>query len=155
MAVYLTDISYLYPFLPQADLDELVDDDGDGSADTTKFDAMADYVESIFHNYVCGRYQVPLDVTDSTILSSARMFCTRLFEYHLYARRRAVDDEIGSRYQQTIKELEGIRDGKIRFNDPPTDEASVVEGHYNATTLDRNMTSSGMADYGGGDSRES
>ncbi len=154
MASYLTSISVLYPFVPLSDLNELVDDDADGSADTTMFDALADMVEAQFHGYVCRRYQIPLDTTDATILASARMYCARLFEYHSFARRRAVTGEIAERYKLVIKELEGIRDGKIGFNDPPSDEATVCVGQYNATDDDRDYTPTSMAAFGGGGTRD-
>lgn len=153
MASYLSSIDVLYPFIPSTDLAELLDDDGDGSYDTTVFAALANMVESQFHGYVVRRYQIPLDTTDATILAAAQMYCARLLEYHAFARRRAVTPEIAERYKLVIKELESIRDGRIGFNDPPTDEASVVGAQYNATEDDRDFTAETMADFGCGSTR--
>jgi phage gp36-like protein len=153
VADYLTSIDVLYPFIPASDLNELLDDDGDGTADTTIFTALAAFVESQFHGYVVRRYQIPLDTTDATILAAARMYCSRLFEYAAFARRRNVTQEIGARYTQVIKELESIRDGKIGFNDPPTLEASVVGGEYTAEDDDRDYTASTMQYFGGSGNR--
>jgi len=154
MASYLTSIDVLYPVIPATDLADLLDDDADGSADSTVFASLATMVETIFHGYVAGRYQVPLDTTDATLLAHAQMFCARLFEYHAFARRRAVSPQIESRYKQTIKELEGIRDGKVRFDDPPSDEASILGGLYNSTEDDRDYTASSLQYFGGAGNRE-
>jgi len=154
VASYLTSIDVLYPYIPSTDLAELLDDDGDGSYDATVFAAIANMVEAQFHGYVCRRYQIPLDVTDATIMAAAQGYCARLFEYVAFSRRRTVTGEIAERYKLAIKELEGIRDGKIGFNDPPTDEASVVASQYNATEDDRDFTAQSMSYFGGGQSRD-
>lgn len=153
MANYLTSIDVLYPFIPASDLNELLDDDGDGTADTAIFTALAAFVESQFHGYVVRRYQIPLDTTDATILAAAQMYCSRLFEYAAFSRRRLTNPEMQSRYAGVIKELEGIRDGKVGFNDPPTLEASVVGGEYTAEDGDRDYTASKLQYYGGSGSR--
>lgn len=152
-AYYLTSIDVLYPTIPASDLDELLDDDGDGTADTSVFDALAVFVEAQFHGYVVRRYKIPLDTTDATILAAAQSYCSRLFEYHAFARRRLVTPEIAERYKLVVKELEGIRDGKIGFNDPPTLEASAVQGQYTAEDDDRDYTAQSMQYFGGGGSR--
>lgn len=153
MASYITSISVLYPFISSTVLAEALDDDEDGSVDTTVYDALVGMVEAQFHSYVCRRYQIPLDTTDATILASAQFFCARLFEYHLFSRRRAVTPEIKARYDQTLLELERLRDGRLGFDDPPGAEASVVGGSINAEDDDRDYTAASMADWGGGGDR--
>jgi phage gp36-like protein len=151
---YITAASVLYPFVEAAVIDELIDDDGDGNVDTTVFDGMVSLVEAQFESYICRRYDIPLDVTDSTILAIAQFYCGRLFEYHVYARRRAVDDEMGSRYNQTLQELEAIRNGRIGLRDTAPVESPATTTYTSAESTDRSFSPSGMAAWGGGSDRE-
>jgi phage gp36-like protein len=153
LATYITAASVLYPFVESAVIDELIDDDGDGSVDTTVYDALVKMVEAQFESYICRRYDIPLDTTDATILAIAQFYCGRLFEYHAYARRRAVTEEIGARYKQTIEELEKIRDGRLGLKDTGVVESPVRAAYSSAESDDRSFSPSGMSAWGGGSTR--
>lgn len=151
MAYYLTATSYLYPVVPASDIARLCDDDSDGVADTAILSGLIDMAESMYHTFVAHRYAVP--VTGVRAIAVSRMYCARLWEYLAFSRRRAVTQEMGARYTQTIKELRDIADGTMRLDDPTPTEATTVGGEGTATDYDRDFTASTMADFGGGRSR--
>lgn len=153
MGTYITSEGVLYGAIPQADLLELLDDDGDGTVDAAVFALVVADVESLFESYVSRRYSVPLDVTDSRILASAKMYCARLMEYFCHARRRVVTPEIKARYDQTIAELKDIRDGRLGLCDTVPVEATCTTAYYTGTDNDRDFTASSMRMFGGGSSR--
>lgn len=153
MAYYLTATSYLYPFVPAAEVIKLTDDDADGVADLAILSGLIDAAEEMYHTYVAHRHTVP--VTGTRAVAVSRMYCARLWEYLAFSRRRAVTQEIGARYAQTIKELRDIADGNMRLDDPPPSEASTVGGRYTATEYDRDFTAATMKDWGGGSPRGS
>lgn len=143
----------LYPFVESAVIDELFDDDADGSVDTTVYDALVAHVEAQFHSYISRRYAIPLDVTDATILAIAQFYCARLFEYHAHARRNSVDAIMGTRYNMTIGELENIRDGKLGLNDTTPIESPAATTYSDADEDHRCFDSNDMADWGGRSTR--
>jgi phage gp36-like protein len=144
----------LYPFVSAADLAELFDDDEDGSVDTTVYDAFVTMIEAQYESRICRRYDIPLDTSDATILAVSQFYCARLAEYHVFARRRAVTEEIGSRYQQTLRELDDINNGKSGLTDVTPVEAEATTAYSSAESTDRSFSPSGMAAWGGGSARD-
>ena len=151
MAYYLTATSYLYPVVPSAEVIRLTDDDADGVADATIVTGLIDMAEEMYHTFVAHRHAIP--VTGTRAVAVSRMYCARLWEYLAFSRRRAVSQEIGARYTQTLKELRNIADGTMRLDDPPPPEASTVGGQGTATDNDRDFTAYTMRDWGGGSTR--
>ncbi len=81
--------------------------------------------EAEFESYIVARYKIPVRATDGTVPEKVRQTIYTILKYHMYARRNALTDSINRQYNDTIKWLEMVANGKA--NIPHIDGDGTVE----------------------------
>lgn len=115
--------------LPEDLLINLTDDGGSGIIDTTVTDAALETADVEIDGYLGSRYTLPLAPIPPIIAKQA----VDIAIYNLYARRQGPPEHWQKRYENTVRFLERIADGRISLGigdpEPPAaDEAQVSAG---------------------------
>jgi phage gp36-like protein len=120
----LADIKKL---IPEETLIQVTDDEGAGIVVEARIDEAIAQADSEIDAYLGTRYDVPF----ATVPDVVKKISVDLAIYNLYSRRvEEIPATRADRYKNSIKLLEGIRDGKISIGEatePPgnTDEIKV------------------------------
>ena len=88
----------------------LMDDDHDGTVDAATITAVIQAAEGELDLYLSGSFVVPLT---GTIHEFLKTIAVNLAWYHAHKRIHRVSDQIQTEYEQTIEQLQGIRDRLI------------------------------------------
>lgn len=91
----------------QTEIDQLADKDNDGTPDTGAVQGALDDASDEIDSYIGGRYPLPLTAPypDRLVL-----VCSEIARYRLFDDKPT--DEVRKRYEDCIKWLKDVRDGK-------------------------------------------
>lgn len=111
--------------IPEDLLIQLSDDAGTGAIDVTVTDTALETADVEIDGYLGARYALPLSPAP-TILGK---LAVDIAIYNLYARRQGPPEHWQKRYDNTIRFLERIADGRISLgaDDPDEGAASSAE----------------------------
>lgn len=117
-----TDITTLY----SEDALYVADRDGDGVADVDAIARALSSASSEIDSFLGVRYSLPIETTPDLLVQ----FCVDIAIYRLALARDVLSEEHRRRYEDTIKHLLKIADGKATLNlpgpvDPDTGETSA------------------------------
>ena len=104
----------------------ITDRDGDGVADTTVVNMALQRASNTIDAYLSPRYPLPLTAVPDQLVE----LCCDIARYRLVGAEASETDAIRTRYKDSLKTLELIRDGKIDIGlslagQTPADSASV------------------------------
>lgn len=124
MGTYITQ-DHLLGVMTEDDLVQLTDDDAVGAVDTTVLALCIARAEGEFHSYAARRYSVPVDVAGSTTLAETiRGRLVDLAAFYLRSRRPGMPPEVRQRYDDAVRWLRDLADGKITLGATPDPAAS-------------------------------
>jgi phage gp36-like protein len=110
--------------LPEDMLVQLTDDAGAGAIDAVVADNALETAAVEIDGYLAGRYTLPLSPVPAVVVKLA----VDIAVYNLYARRGGPPEHWQKRYDNTIRFLERIGDGRIGLGaDDPTEGSSDAE----------------------------
>lgn len=93
---------------------QLADDDGDGTADAAVVDEVRLGAEGEVNGYLARRFRTPIDVAVHTELADLLKSVTLdVAEYRLRLRRPPVPADALHRYDQTVRWLRDVAEGRI------------------------------------------
>ncbi len=127
--------------LPTDLLVQLTDDGGAGVIDTAVTDAALETADVEIDGYLGARYDLPLAAPVPAIIAKQAV---DIAIYNLYARRQGPPEHWQLRYNNTIRFLERIADGKISLGNDSA-AAAVATGSSMVVTGDRLFTRAKMS----------
>ncbi|MDO9069325.1 MAG: DUF1320 domain-containing protein [Deltaproteobacteria bacterium] len=119
--------------LPEDLLINLTDDGGSGIIDTTVTDAALETADVEIDGYLGARYDLQLSPVPAIIAKQA----VDIAIYNLYARRQGPPEHWQKRYDNTIRFLERIADGKISLGQDSSGEVVPTTDSSMAVTPER------------------
>lgn len=128
--------------LPEDLLINLTDDGGSGIIDTTVTDAALETADVEIDGYLGARYDLPLSPVPAIIAKQA----VDIAIYNLYARRQGPPEHWQKRYDNTIRFLERIADGRISLGRDSSGEATPATDNSMAVTPERLFSRTSMKD---------
>lgn len=101
--------------IPLTRIQELTDDANGTVVDTDVLDEQIAFADSFIDNHLRGKHTVPLTSPPTTV----RKWSVILTIVYLYDRRidLAVPETLKDRFEQTVKELENVRDNNLMIDD--------------------------------------
>ncbi len=126
--------------LDETTLTELTDDAGEGEIDEDKVDRAIADADATIDSYCRSRYTVPLDPVPGLV----RSISVDIAIYRLYLRRRGAPDHRKERYDEAVRFLKDVSNGRARFDDEPparTDTGDSVDIDYNDRIFTRDKMS--------------
>ncbi|MBU0665351.1 MAG: DUF1320 domain-containing protein [Proteobacteria bacterium] len=127
--------------LPEDLLIQLTDDGGAGIIDTTVTDAALETADVEIDGYLGARYDLPLASPVPTIVDK---MAVDIAIYNLYARRQGPPEHWQKRYDNTIRFLERLADGRITLGKDDPVEVVTTSGSMLSTTSPRLFTRTTM-----------
>lgn len=114
------------------ELVELTDDDRTGEVNATVVAAVLEDVDGKIDGYVRGRYTTPLAVSDQV-----KTIAVDLAVFFLFQRRRRMSDDVQKQYDDAIRFLMKVAEGKVTLDQPaPNNQTSAQQ----VLTIDRDET---------------
>jgi len=107
--------------LPEEQLIELSDDDGDGVADSGVVERAITDADAEIDSYLSVRYTVPL----SPVPARAQQLSVDIAIWNLYSRRTVLDEIREKRYNAAIAFLKDVASGKANIDDPASGEQQI------------------------------
>ena len=135
-------------FLPQSELTQLTDDDGNGIEDTGILDSVISSADATIDGYLQVRKaEVPLSPVPNLI----KDFSVAISIFYLHSRRGiefGVDDIKRVRYENAIKTLEKIAEGKLSLGEGSSSPQTETGGpKTNKTSNDSVFTRDSMEGF--------
>jgi phage gp36-like protein len=125
------------------DLKAWTDDDASGSIDTTVVAAAITETEGLINGAAGQHYVTPLSLSDSGTAALIRLHAVSIAAYLLASRRpEAVADNVRTQYEDALKWLERLRDGKEYLAGETTVSAAkpaggvIIDGGSGVVTRD-------------------
>lgn len=126
--------------LPEDLLIQLTDDGGSGIIDTAVTDAALETADVEIDGYLGARYDLPLAAPVPAIIAKQAV---DIAIYNLYARRQGPPEHWQKRYDNTIRFLARIAEGKISLGHDSTVEVATTAGSM-VTTPERIFSRTSM-----------
>lgn len=122
--------------LPQEELVQLTDDDGDGLPDTGVVDEAIAEADAEIDSYLAARYSLPL----ASVPVLLKKLSVDIAIWNLYS-RRAVDEPVRKeRYQAAVKLLQAIAEGRASLGVDPEPGCGGQEILKSRSSSDRTFT---------------
>jgi len=124
----------------EQEIDDLLDRDNSGAADTNALASAQTDCDALINGYLAAKYTTPLDPIPDLIVGIACNVC----RYILWGNR--APEEVRKRYEDSLKQLKDISNGVITL---PSDQVEQLEtaGGISYVEPDRVFTMSSLSDF--------
>ena len=125
MAAYC-ELADIIKIIPEADLIQLTDDEGNGTVNTARVDTAISEASNEIDAWIGGKCKLPLETVPPVVKSLA----ARMAAYNVHMRRPdAMPEEIKERNKAAMKTLEAFAAGKITLGIQPIPDAPEDGGY--------------------------